>query len=278
MVIFCAGSVDGQAESDSATRAFVENLKKGTPLEKGVAFDTLVVHFDQPSKGKRIHIHSTHGAVRVEGYDGDSLVVVPVYVEDLFPEHPYTREMVQAINPAKAERAAENWVNVSFGSEMHIADLNIKAPRNSTLHIKSWLHGDVVVKGMERTVEILKGKGDILLSAISGNAIAETAYGNITCRFDKITPLKPYSFIVQSGTIDLTLPDGAQVDVNVEIEHFGELHNEFEDQAVEIQYHHRGEASMKMYQPTRYSGRLNDGGAKMQISTLNGEAYLRKKQ
>ncbi|WP_298900009.1 DUF4097 family beta strand repeat-containing protein [uncultured Psychroserpens sp.] len=113
-------------------------------------------------------------------------------------------------------------------------------------------------------VEISTSYNSISLTNVSGPVIANTIGGNITVVFDKITPTKLYSLVSNDGYIDMSLPDNANLNVDVNGERvLSNINFTVLDESIE-----EGIKKMKL--------QLNSGKTKMKLDAGSGSVYLRK--
>ena len=115
-------------------------------------------------------------------------------------------------------------------------------------------------------VEISTSYKSISLTNVSGPVIANTIGGNITAVFEDITPTKLYSLVSNDGYIDVSLPDNANLNVDVS----GKRVLSNIDFTVVNETLVDGIKEMKL--------KLNSGKTKMKIDAGSGSVYLRKQE
>lgn len=115
-------------------------------------------------------------------------------------------------------------------------------------------------------VEISTSYKSISLTNVSGPVIANTIGGNITVVFDKITPTKLYSLVSNDGYIDVSLPNNADIKVDVNAKRIlSNVDFTVIDESIED-----GIKKMKL--------QLNSGITKMKVDAGSGNVYLRKQE
>ncbi|MCD2259129.1 DUF4097 family beta strand repeat-containing protein [Psychroserpens luteolus] len=114
-------------------------------------------------------------------------------------------------------------------------------------------------------VEISTSYNSISLTNVSGPVIANTIGGNITVAFDKIMPTKLYSLVSNDGYIDISLPNNADLKVDVN----GKRILSDIDFTVLSETLQDGIKKMKL--------QLNSGKTKLKIDAGSGSVYLRKR-
>ncbi len=116
------------------------------------------------------------------------------------------------------------------------------------------------------SVEISTSYKSISLENVTGPVIANTIGGNITVTFDEVSPSKLYSLVSNDGYIDVSLPNRADLNVDVK----GERILSNIDFTVLSEDLNEGTKTMKL--------KLNSGKTKMKIDAGSGNVYLRKQE
>ena len=115
-------------------------------------------------------------------------------------------------------------------------------------------------------VEISTSYSSLSLTNVSGPVIANTIGGNITVVFDAITPTKLYSLVSNDGYIDVSLPNNADVKVDVNGKRvLSDINFTVIDESLT-----NGIKEMKL--------QLNSGKTKMKLDAGSGNIYLRKQE
>ncbi len=115
-------------------------------------------------------------------------------------------------------------------------------------------------------VEISTSYNSISLTNVSGPVIANTIGGNITVVFDEIVPTKLYSLVSNDGYIDVSLPNNADIKVDVNGKRvLSDINFTVLDETLQ-----NGIKEMKL--------QLNSGKIKMKIDAGSGSVYLRKQE
>ncbi|EDP69749.1 hypothetical protein FBALC1_09467 [Flavobacteriales bacterium ALC-1] len=115
-------------------------------------------------------------------------------------------------------------------------------------------------------VEISTSYNSISLTNVSGPVIANTIGGNITVVFDKIKPTKLYSLVSNDGYIDISLPNNADIKVDVNGKRvLSNVDFTVIDESIED-----GIKKMKL--------QLNSGKTKMKVDAGSGNVYLRQQE
>ncbi|PHN06621.1 DUF4097 family beta strand repeat-containing protein [Flavilitoribacter nigricans] len=150
-------------------------------------------------------------------------------------------------------------------------DYRIKVPVKANLKIEEdgWGgSGDYYIKGSMGEIEIKTTNSDIVLEDISGPVVAKTTSGDITVTFANMNGDKPTSIVNTSGFIDVTMPTSIKADLklrSISGEIFSDLDLEFPDTEFKNRY------------SSNFDGKLNGGGAEIDLRAISGNIYLRKK-
>jgi DUF4097 and DUF4098 domain-containing protein YvlB len=107
----------------------------------------------------------------------------------------------------------------------------------------------------------------INLQQVTGPLVLSTISGNIDITFGAINTLKPFSINSISGEIDITLP--SKLSANIEMESLsGSIYSDFEIPG--------SSKNLNQVGGNHLDYKLNGGGTKISIVTVNGFIYLRK--
>ena len=123
------------------------------------------------------------------------------------------------------------------------------------------VNGGIEAVDLESDVELVTVNGDVEVST-TGFASAETVNGSIDAEIGSIHPEQGVEFSTVNGSIELDVPDGIDADLDASW-----LNGGFEsDLPVGI----RGRVSRRSAR-----GALGDGGAELQLETVNGSIRIR---
>lgn len=212
-------------------------------------------------------------SVEMEGYDGDDLIIEVVSRE--VPEVLQDAAGLKNIPLGNAPRqdTGITYTEITEPSFLHQINLkgkfrmlHLKVPNNmplfsvSTINLLSDSH--ILVKNYKGNLNISATKGEIRVSHVIGPFSISSESGKIvisdvswtnhaTTAFSKNGP---YRVSARNSDIDVTVPADLKADLNLRTDY--------------------GEAFSNL--PLDKSLKLNGGGLKIELSTLNGNIYLRK--
>jgi len=163
----------------------------------------------------------------------------------------------------------------TMGGAVNVDD----APRGADLHT---MGGQINVKSAGDFVKAKTMGGDIHLNAVDGWIEAKTLGGDIVARMVG-TPSKKDRHVRMSslgGDLDLAVPAGLSMDVDIEITVYRNGHNEFRIKndfglKVEEEKEWRQKGSRE-FRIIRATGRIGDGKHKVELHTISGNVTLRK--
>ena len=100
-----------------------------------------------------------------------------------------------------------------------------------------------------------------------------TTNGNVEVKYDELKTTKPVSIVTVNGFVDLTLPATVKADLQLQTIQ-GKAYTDFDIQ--------KGDNESTVVFPNMgmfmLNGKVNGGGIKININSVNGDIYLRKKK
>jgi Toastrack DUF4097 len=272
--------------------------------------DHAVVSFTNPAKPGTVEVDISEGSITVRGYEGKDVVI-----DARWRERMLTREEQQeeeglaeaeeevdqeelARKKAQAEKARgmkklevestgltveeeENVIQVNVEEGKRAVDLVIQVPFSTSLRLSC--RDDergVTVEGVNGEIEVDTGDGPIVLTNVSGPVVADSSDGEIKAVFGKVTPGKPMSFSSMDGDIDITLPLDVKASLKLKTDE-GQIFTDFDVQLTPSQQK-KEEDERKEGGGYRIAlekvtlGLINGGGAEIQLTTYEGNIYIRK--
>lgn len=142
--------------------------------------------------------------------------------------------------------------------------------------------GDISIKNFSGTIEASIEKGNITAENIDGHIIASTVNGDINITFRKINKDKTLYFTTVNGDIDITFPkdinayimsSAAQGDIYSGFAGDVVIGDESADERGRI-----GSQSPTYFHPVTFiiTSKINNGGQKIYLNTMDGNIYIRK--
>ena len=251
--------------------------------------DRVTVPFSDPARPKTLKASLINGSITVKGYDGKDAIV------EARPESGGRRRAERPDRPDRSDglrridiagtglvvEESENVITVGTRSINENISLNIQVPFNTSLKLHAVNGGDIVVDHINGDVEIDNTNGNATATHVSGSAIVHALNGKVLVSLDKVTPDKPMSFSSLNGDIDLTLPADVKAKVRLKSDN-GAVYSDF-DIALDassrkpvVQDNNSGRGKYRVQFDRTTYGSINGGGPEMQLTTFNGNIYIRK--
>jgi DUF4097 and DUF4098 domain-containing protein YvlB len=175
----------------------------------------------------------------------------------------------------------ENVIRVDVEEGKRSVDLLIQVPFSTSLRLSC--RDDergVTVDRVDGEIEVETSDGPIILTNVSGPVVADSSDGEIKAVFGKVTPGKPMSFSAMEGDIDITLPFDVKASLKMKTDE-GQIFTDFDVQLTPSQQK-KEEDERKEGGGYRVSfekvtlGLINGGGVEIQLTTYEGNIYVRK--
>jgi hypothetical protein len=298
ILLWAAGMADNAQESqaDHAVVSFSNPAKPGT-VEVGISEGSITV---RGYEGKDVVIDARwreKSLTRVERELGPALAeerrreAEREEREELDQEE-LARQKAQA-EKAKGMKALEvesmgltieeeeNVIQVNVEEGKRAVDLVIQVPFSTSLRLSC--RDDekgVTVDRVDGEIEVDTGDGPIMLTNVSGPVVADSSEGEIKAVFGKVIPGKPMSFSAMDGDIDITLPADVKASLKMKTDE-GQIFTDFDVRLTPSQQK-KEEDERKEGGGYRVSfekvtlGLINGGGVEIQLTTYEGNIYIRK--
>ena len=131
----------------------------------------------------------------------------------------------------------------------------------------------VEIKNIKGEISLTLLNRNVKMEAIDGPVVLQSTNGNVEIVYDRLDPDKPNSIASVNGFVDITLPKntGARIALN---SINGKAFTDFD---INTDKSH-SPSLIPSLQMTTIQGTINGGGVPFDISTVNGDIYLRKGQ
>lgn len=157
------------------------------------------------------------------------------------------------------------------------ASYTFKIPNDIAVRVdysSPFTSSDVVVEDFSGEFEMTGLNDGAKLKNVTGPVFFDLINGDIEIVFTSLSQKSPMSIKTINGEIDLTIPSSAKANLDLNTLH-GDI---FTDLDIEIEKKKDEEKELRfMGGSTDTKGKLNGGGVKLEISSINGNIYLRKK-
>ncbi len=272
--------------------------------------DHAVVSFSNPAKPGTVEVDINEGSITVRGYEGKDVIIDARWRERVLTEEEKEElavlegeeeELDQeelARKKAQAEKAKgmkklevesagltveeeENVIQVNVEEGKRAVDLVIQVPFSTSLRLSC--RDDekgVSVDRVDGEIEVETSDGPIVLTNVSGPVVADSSDGEIKAVFGKVIPGKPMSFSAMDGDIDITLPPDVKASLKMKTDE-GQIFTDFDIRLTPSQQK-KEEDERKEGGGYRVSfekatlGLINGGGVEIQLTTYEGNIYVRK--
>ena len=272
--------------------------------------DHAVVSFTNPAKPGTVEVDVNEGSITVRGYEGKDVIIDARWRERALTQE--RREIEAALTgveeeldkeelakiKAQAEKARgmrmlavesmgltieeeDNVIQVSVEEGKRAVDLIIQVPFSTSLQLSC--RDDergVTVERVNGEIEVDTSDGPITLTNVSGPVVADSSEGEIKVVFGKITPGKPMSLSAMDGDIDITLPLDVKASLKMKTDE-GQIFTDFDVQLTPSQQkkeedeRKEGGGYRVTYEKVTL-GLINGGGTEIQLTTYEGNIYVRK--
>ena len=267
-------------KANLATLMILLLLATALPL---AAQEQITVPFSDPSRPGRVVADILMGGITVEGYDG-SEVVIEAAGQDSEPqvETPgRARGLTRIPNVSTGLEVEErnNVMTIESSAMSRVTNLRIRVPFDTSLNLDTVSGGDIVVSDVRGEIEVDNTNGAVRLTNIGGSVVANALNGEVVVTFTSVTPDTPMSFSTLNGEIDVTLPTNINATIKMKTDN-GEIYSDFEIElqaggGQEIVDESRGDRNRIRIDKT-ITGNINGGGPEFQLTTFNGNIYIRK--
>lgn len=211
---------------------------------QNAAPERITIALTDPSRPGMVNVSVPNGSITVTGYLGSQVVV-------------------ESDKRGVKVEESDNTVKVQAEAIGQV-DLRLSVPTNTSLRLKCVNGGNIQVENVGGEIEVNGVNASIALKKITGVVVASSVQGRVRVELDAVTPGKPMSFSTLNGDVEVTIPADTKVDVSLQTMN-GAIHTEFP-----ITLNPSSRVGKRL------TGKLNGGGAQMQLKSLNGSIYLRK--
>lgn len=251
---------------------------------------------------EEFNIKNINGDLKVSGYDGDEIIITgsktirkkrgeldqkiinEIYLRQ--EEHEgtiYVFVQAPGVEVEFKEGRMRYSVNHNRGrwaeyDEVHYEfNIEVKMPQNMMVKSSTINGGNLIVENMQNGVDAANVNGDVLLREVAGKTNAHTVNGDIEVYFSK-SPTEDSQFNTVNGSMEIYSPKDLGAVVTFKSLH-GDLYTDFE-QVSRLKNQLNKEKSGKgfRYRIDKTTPiQIGSGGPQMAFETINGSAYIRKR-
>jgi DUF4097 and DUF4098 domain-containing protein YvlB len=245
--------------------------------------DRVTVPFSDPSRPKTLHASLVNGSITVRGYDGKDAIVEARAdsARHHRPEHSDGLRRIDMGATGLMVEESDNVITVGTRLVNENMSLLIQVPVNTSVKLHAVNGGDLLVDHIVGDVEVDNTNGNATATHISGAAVVHALNGKVLVSLDKVTADKPMSFSSLNGDIDVTLPATTKARLKLKTDN-GEIYSDLDiatDPAARkpaLQENNSGKGKYRVQFDRTMYGLINGGGPEIQLTTFNGNIYIRK--
>ncbi|GAB3249899.1 hypothetical protein GCM10027347_07310 [Larkinella harenae] len=259
-------------------------MRKFTLLVTAILWCTLHAHAQEykaklgNSKDRKVTIEMDAGDYKIEGYDGDEVVIRTSATFEAPPERakglkPLYYAAVDNSGIGLAVTPEGNGLKIEKATRKDI-DYTIRVPKRAAILVRqvNWRNGSVSISNVDGDLEVKTTNSPISLKNVTGPVVANTTNGEVNVTFTNLSQEKPTSITTISGEIDVTLPANAKTNMKLRSIN-GEMYTDFD----------LGQKSSKEGMPrvggsNNVEGTTNGGGVEMKLNTISSNIYIRKQK
>jgi hypothetical protein len=228
-------------------------------------------------KAQKVLLLIDGSRVRIEGYDGDELIIraphrtpPPERAKGLRPLY-YNAEDNSGIGLAVTREG--NTLRVTKASR-YGGEYTIRLPKRVSLQYEqvNWGGGTIEASALMGDLEVKTNDGNIQLSNVTGPIVASSTSGSITVTYTSVEQSKPSAISNISGVIDITLPASTKGSLKL-TSISGEIYSD-----LEVKMASGRENLTRLGGGNRIEGTLNGGGVEISLNTISSDIFVRKQK
>jgi len=217
--------------------------------------------------GGRFSLSNVNGSVVVTGGDGDSVEIIAIKKAD-------NQEDLDKIEIEISHSADEIIVETelgesnrwfSRGSNSGSVRYEVIVPLSTRLDSVETVNGNVNISGVSGKVFAESVNGDLEVSDLAGDVGLSTVNGSIEAEFARLEDQQRVKMETVNGRVTIDLPEDADVDISADTLNGGINASDF------------GLETDKGFVGSDLNGKIGNGGARLNIDTVNGSIKIRRK-
>jgi Putative adhesin len=239
-------------------------------------------------------IYNIFGGIKIEGYDGDKVIVeiektISADTEAKIKEAKNEfklgfdqkgGELVLYTAAPYDSRPNRQHNNNNNGENQYTVKLNyvLKVPHGMKLHVSTINDGDVEVSDVHGIIEAFNINGKVTLNNVKGLRDVHTVNGDVNVNYSSLPP-DSAEYQTLNGDLSITFPANLEADCNLKTNN-GEIFTDFENvknlpsevkRMVKVK---NGQTTHELKKGSAI--RIGNGGKKLRFETFNGNIYIKK--
>jgi len=217
--------------------------------------------------GGRFSLSNVNGSVVVTGGDGDSVEIIATKKADNQKDLDKIEiEITNSADEIVVETelgGSDRWY--SRGNNSGSVKYEVIVPTGTRLDSVETVNGNVNISGVSGKVVAESVNGDLDISDLAGDVGLSTVNGSIEAEFSRLEDQQRVKMETVNGRVTINLPENADVDINADTLNGGINAKDF------------GLETEKGFVGSDLNGKIGDGGARLNIDTVNGSIKIRRK-
>lgn len=246
------------------------------PAQNGA--QQVVVPLTEPGRPATLESSLIQGSIRVEGYDGDQ-IIVDATPRKMQKEPERVDGMLKIPNSSMGLTIEEkdNAVSVSADWMSQAISLVIRVPRQTSLSLSCVNNCELEVEGVSGDLELSNVNGSIRALQVRGSVVANTTNGEVVVELLEVTRDKPMSLTTWNGTVDLSVPADFSADLRMSAGR-GDIYSDFdvEIDPTPVEVKRDDNRGYRVRLEREVKAKVGGGGAEVHLKTSNGKVYLRR--
>lgn len=238
-------------------------------------------HTFSNSADRTVEIAISNSDVVIEGYDGNEVVIRNLDYEDNTPP-----ERAKGLKSLYNTYQDNTGIGVSVeetGNTLKViqasrdgGDFRIMVPNKVRIMAEevNWMgSGDYEVRNHNGEIELKTRNGDMSFVDVTGPIIASSTSGDVEIVMSRLSQAGPTSISLVSGFVDLTMPENSKATFELS-SISGEIYTNMD---IQVGSSNKENDMRRLGGPRKVEGTLNGGGVEVQLKSISGNIYLRKK-
>lgn len=229
------------------------------------------------SDGQKVMILMNAGNMKIEGYNGNELIIQTSAKLEAPPERakglrPIYNSAVDNTGLGLSVTPENGVIRIEKASR-HDIPYTIRVPSKAAILYEqaNWGKSDVTVQNMDGDLEVRTTNGDITLLNVTGPVVANTTNGEVKVVYSSLNQSKPTAISTINGVIDVTLPASTKATFKLSSIN-GEMYTDFDLGLA------KKEGMTRMGGGHLINGTTNGGGVDLQLKTISSDIFIRKQK